>query len=315
MIRRDPMVLHAYLGRAAAQGEKGEYDAAIAGLDQLIRIDPKLPDTYLVRAAGWKHKKQYDRAVADLTEAIRLDPRNAVGYHERGSLYGELKQFDQAIADYSMVIRLEPNVASCYCSRAFAFKAAKNFEKAIADYNEAIRLDPKDSDAYCGRGWVWHEMHQYAAALADFDQALRTAARDVCAIDGRAWIAATCPDASLRDGKKAVELAIEACELSRWKEAYCLETLAAAYAETGDFPSAVKWQTKAIELEADPKEKADYEGRLKLYQDKKPFREPGAESGVRERFSKSVRFGCRACRRAFLYRKRGVDIVSLTGEA
>ena len=173
------------------------------------------------------------------------------------------------------MIRLAPSVASCYCSRAFAYKAAKNYDKAIADYTEAIRLDPKDSDAYCGRGWIWREMNQYATALSDFNNALRIDARDACAIDGRAWIAATCPDASLRDGKKAVELAIEACELTRWKEAYCLETLAAAYAETGDFASAVKWQTKAIELEADPKEKSEYQTRLKLYQEKKPFREKG----------------------------------------
>ena len=68
-------------------------------------------------------------------------------------------------------------------------------------------------------------------------------------------------------------MAIEACELTRWKEAYCLETLAAAYAEAGDFASAVKWQVKAIELEADPKEKEEYRARLKLFQEKKPYRE------------------------------------------
>ena len=145
--------------------------------------------------------------------------------------------------------------------------------KAIADYTEAIRLDPKDADAYCGRGWIWREMKQFTPALADFNQALRINARDACAIDGQAWIGATCPDASLRDGQKALELAIEACELTRWKEAYCLETLAAAYAETGDFDSAVKWQTKAIALEADPKEKEEYQARLMLYRENKPYRE------------------------------------------
>ena len=52
-----------------------------------------------------------------------------------------------------------------------------------------------------------------------------------------------------------------------------LDTLAAAYAESGDFDSAVKWETKAIELETDANEKAEYGERLELYQDKKPFRE------------------------------------------
>ena len=188
-------------------------------------------------------------------------------------LWGELKQYAKAIADYNEVIRIEPGVASCYCARAFAWKGLKNYEKAVADYTEAIRLDPKDSDAYCGRGWSWHELKQFTTAVSDFNQALRLNARDACALDGRAWIGATSPEGSLRDGKQAVELAIEACELTRWKEAYCLETLAAAYAEIGDFTSAVKWQTKAIELETDPKEKAEYQSRLKLFQQNKPYRE------------------------------------------
>ena len=92
-------------------------------------------------------------------------------------------------------------------------------------------------------------------------------------LDGRAWIFATCENPTYRNGKEAVEAAIEACELSRWKEAYCLESLAAAYAESGDFAAAVKWQVKAIELEADPKEKEEYRARLKLFQEKKPYRE------------------------------------------
>ena len=70
-------------------------------------------------------------------------------------------------------------------------------------------------------------------------------------------------------------MAIEACELTRWKEAYCLETLAAAYAEEGDFASAVKWQVKAIESSRPTrKKKEEYRARLsKLFQEKKAHRE------------------------------------------
>ena len=104
-----------------------------------------------------------------------------------------------------------------YCTRGFAWKAAKEYDNAIADYSEAVRLDPGDSDAYCGRGWAWHEKQEFARSLADFSQALRIDPRDACALDGRAWIFATCPNPTYRDGKKAVEVAIEACELTRWK--------------------------------------------------------------------------------------------------
>jgi len=273
VIRHDPQVFPAYFGRAAAQGEKGEIDKAIADLNAAIRLNPRLPDTYLVRAVAWKQKGEDDKAVADLSQAIRLDPASARVYHNRGLFWKDKKQFDKAISDFSEAIRLEPTQAIGYCDRGFAWKAEKEYDKAIADYSEAVRLDPRDAEAYCGRGWAWRSKKEYARAMSDFGQALRIDPRDACALDGRAWIWATCPNPTYRDGKKAVEVAIEACELTRWKEAYCLETLAAGYAETGDFTSAVKWQTKAIELEADPKEKEEYRARLKLFQEKKPIRD------------------------------------------
>ncbi len=81
------------------------------------------------------------------------------------------------------------------------------------------------------------------------------------------------PEERLRDGKKAIELATRACELSEWKEAYKLGTLAAAYAEVGEFDKAIEWQEKANRLFTDAEDKKKGEERLKLYKDKKPYRD------------------------------------------
>ena len=92
------------------------------------------------------------------------------------------------------------------------------------------------------------------------------------AFNGRAWLWATCPDDKYRDGKKAVESATRACELGEWNESDSIATLAAAYAELGDYPRAIDWQETAIRLCSDPGEQAEAEERLKFYQEGKPYR-------------------------------------------
>jgi tetratricopeptide (TPR) repeat protein len=91
--------------------------------------------------------------------------------------------------------------------------------------------------------------------------------------NGLAWLLATCPDAKIRNGGEAMELATNVCELSRWSDASYLDTLAAAEAEMGLFESAVQHQQQALDLaKARNLDTKDFEYRLTLYQRHKPYR-------------------------------------------
>ena len=80
----------------------------------------------------------------------------------------------------------------------------------------------------------------------------------------------------MRNGKRAVELAQHACEITQWKTAVLMGTLAAAYAEAGDFAKAVQTATRARDT-AHTEKQDDVAKRnqelLELYSSNKPFRE------------------------------------------
>ncbi len=65
------------------------------------------------------------------------------------------------------------------------------------------------------------------------------------ALNNLAWALAACPNAQLRNGAEAVELATRACELTGYQNPTPLATLAAAYAETGQFREAVSLAEQA----------------------------------------------------------------------
>jgi hypothetical protein len=90
-----------------------------------------------------------------------------------------------------------------------------------------------------------------------------------------AWFLATCPDASQRDGHQAVDYAIKACDLTKWKASSLIDTLAAAFAETGQFDKAVEYEKQAISIpDVDAQDKRQMEQRVELYRHRTPYRQP-----------------------------------------
>ena len=235
------------LERGVEAFDMADYELAIRIFTKAIRVDPDDPAAYFYRGLSFREQKKYDQAIRDFTQAIRLDSRQPASFYNRALVYGMIGDFESALQDYEDCVRLSPENPLCYAWRAAAYEALNEFEKAEADLETTIRLQPELPFGY----------------------------------NNLAWMRATCPESDFREGESAVKLATKACELSRWESRFALSTLAAAYAESGKFQEAVRWQKKAIELGADDEDFVDRSSkRLSLFEKGKPFRENASDRRI-----------------------------------
>lgn len=255
-------------------------DRALEHFNETIQRDPRDAGAYHARGAVFVAQGDYDRGIADFGKSIQLRPDSASYYADRGSAWFRNGDYDRALEDLSEALRLKPDYVSGYVNRAAVRTALGEHTKAIADYSEAIRLRPNLATAYRSRGVVWKLLGEYEKAVADMDACLLINPNDAGAHNNLAWIWATCPDPSVRSGGKALESATRACELTGWKRAGYLDTLAAAYAEAGQFTKAVEVMTRALEAAA-AKKQPDLRARRELYRSERPYREEADEATSR----------------------------------
>ncbi len=179
----------------------------------------------------------------------------------------------EALKDYSEAIRLEPDSAHWYSNRGLIHLETKEYDDAIADFNMSLELRETDS-AYRGRAQAHVRKKEYVKAGRDFRDAANTNPNSALNLNALAWHLCTAPDPNARDGRRAVEIALKACELTDYKNGGYVDTLAAAYAEAGDFARAVEWQEKALKTGDIPiKDVAAAKKRLDLFKEKKAYRE------------------------------------------
>jgi tetratricopeptide (TPR) repeat protein len=272
-IRARPRDAFSYAMRALVHHDKKEINRAVRDYNQAIKLDPRDPLIYCGRGCVWQSRKEYEKAIADFDEAIRLDPKNAVAYVGRGTSRAARKEYTRAIADYSEAIWLDPLSIAAYENRGAAWHSKGEYEKAIVDYNLAIRLDPQHAVVLCRRAQARAARKEYHEAIADFNEAIRLDPQYPVPYSDLAWLLATCADSKIQSGEKAVQAARKACELTQWRDAARLDTLAAACAAAGDFESAVKWQTQASALDPGGEIARERDARTELYRRRQPYRQ------------------------------------------
>ncbi len=148
----------------------------------------------------------------------------------------------------------DPSDPEVLSNRGEIYRMRTNLTASIADHNAAIELGitayekntAKLSLLYLRRGVSYLAADEAELGLADFEESLSLDDKTVQARNALAWTLCTHPDSSLHEPARAIELATKACELSGWKDAATIDTLAAAHAATGNFEQAIIEQEKAL---------------------------------------------------------------------
>jgi len=247
-------------------------------------------------------------AEALYAEAARLDPTDERPPYNLGNLLAERGDFPAAIARYRDALRLAPDSIDVHNNLGVALARAGRPDEAEAEFAATLRLAPEDRDAHTNLGELAAERGDWGAAATHYAIALRSqpdspgtieALATALSAAGRvdeairvlrdgiahtpdaaklagalAWILSTTPEATRRNGAEAVRLAERASALTGSKDPDLLDTLAAAYAETGRFDAAVATARRALAAtEPDSELAANITRRIAVYEGGKPYRD------------------------------------------
>jgi tetratricopeptide (TPR) repeat protein len=267
-------VAPAIMNRGNAYSAKGDLDKAMQDYDEAINLDPKNAGAYVNRALALAREGDFEAAMKDYARAIALNPRQWQAYFNRAAELSDSGKLREAVADLRQVMDLNPQFAGAYMNRASIYVRQGELDKAIADYNTALLRDPNLADVYIARANLFTQKKNYQQAVRDLQAAVQLKSkRPERVLNSLAWLRATCPEAEIRNGKEAVELALRACDLSEWKDWGVIDTLAAAYAEQGDFDQAIKYQKQVLQIGKASNEYDKIKEHLALYEQHMPYRE------------------------------------------
>jgi len=273
-IRPDHGLAHNNLGLTLAR--LGRWQEATNHYAAAIRITPQNDLAHFNYGIALATLGNTEEAIAHYETALRLSPDNYMAHNLLGQALRTRNQTESAIAHFSAALRLRPDYAEAHQNWGTALVSQNKLEEAISHFTEALRLKPNLAEAHSQLGLILAALGKTQEALAHYRQAVQLNPNLVEALNNLAWALATHPKPEWRNGTEAVAFAQRACKITARKVPALLGTLAAAYAEAGQFTEAVRAAEEARDLASSSGQEelaATNQKLLKLYQSGQPFHE------------------------------------------
>lgn len=283
VIQLAPKSTLGYNLRSRTYEAKNEIKLAIKDLDQALQINGNDLAALLTRARLNAAEGNDALAQADIEKALEIDPDRPQAILLRALLAAGKQKFGSAIADIQVLLQDDPTNAGYRLQLAMFYVGDKRPRKAIDLLTSILDgiTDDTDEDqkrikasALQARGDALLSVGKHAEAVEDYEQAVKLDPEDTGVLNNYAWVLATSTDDKVRNADRSIELGTKACELTKFERPHILSTLAAGYAEKGDWENAVKWSAKAVEVGSKDQEVGEQlKKELDSYKEKKPWRE------------------------------------------
>jgi protein O-mannosyl-transferase len=218
-----------------------------------------------------------EEAASEFAKAVEIAPGYDAANANLGAYYAGRKQYDKALPYLQAAVRVNPSKVGCRANLGTVYTYLGRLDEATAEFRRALEIDPDDAQARLNLSRALCRAGNTAEMLAEWRAVIRIVPNSIEVRCSAARLLATHPDASLRNGEEAVTLAQRAVELSNAEDPLALDALAAAQAEIGQFKVAEKTATDAATLalrQQKPDLAESIKGRISLYKDGKPWREP-----------------------------------------
>jgi tetratricopeptide (TPR) repeat protein len=271
-IEPDYVSVHNNLGNALLQ--RGRVDEAITHYQKALQMAPDYVEAHNNLGNLLLQRGRMDEAIPHFQKAAQINPDNMEAHYGLGTALLQKGSLDEAIACFREALRINPHYAPACNNAGNALLKEERVDEAIACFQEALQINPDYTDAHVNLGNALVQKGRVDEAITHYQKALQIKPADPVTQNNLAWLLATCPDASLRNGAKAVELAQKANALTGGENPVLLHTLAAAFAEAGQFSEAVETAQLALRLQSNTKLAGALQSEIKLYQAGSPFHSP-----------------------------------------
>jgi protein O-mannosyl-transferase len=228
---------------------------------------------------------ELDKAISQFQAALNIRSRNTETHYSLGAALiqsnlgnalARKQLWDESIDHLQEAVRLRPDYADAYFNLGSVLFQQGRIDQAIAQWQKALAIRPRDAEAHRNVASALRKQGNVKGAIAEYEQALNIVPEDSVALNNLAWILATSSDASMRDGARAVTLALKAVQVSGGRDPNFVRTLAAARAEAGQFAEAVATAEAAKALartQSKPELASRLEEEIALYRARVALRE------------------------------------------